>query len=269
MMAPTDAESPEVLCRIEDGVATVTLNRPERLNAFTIAMFDRLHALLQQLERDHAVRVVVLTGAGRGFCSGGDIVSIAEASGGLSFGQRVERLRRWTLIPQQIRDMSKIVVAAVNGPAAGMGFALALACDMRLGAASAKCTTSFLKVGFSGDFGGPYFLTRLIGGARARQLFMMGETLDAAEVHALGLFNWLVPDADFAGEVESIVQRLLSNSPVALGYMKRNFNFAEEMTFEQYLAMEANHQVCTSLSEDAREAQTASREKRLPVFSGR
>jgi 2-(1,2-epoxy-1,2-dihydrophenyl)acetyl-CoA isomerase len=261
--------SDDILYSVADGAATITLNRPERLNAFTISMFDHLFSLLQQAEQDRSVRVIVLTGAGRGFCSGADVTDIAAVSGDLSFDQRVERLRRWTLIPQHIRNMSKIVVAAINGPAAGMGLALALACDLRLGATSAKCATSFLKVGFSGDFGGPYFLTRLIGSARARQLFLMGETLEAKEAYRLGLLNWLVPDADFGAERDRVLQLLLSSSPVALGYMKRNFNLAEELTFEQYLAVEANHQVRTALSDDAREAQGAAREKRHPVFPGR
>jgi 2-(1,2-epoxy-1,2-dihydrophenyl)acetyl-CoA isomerase len=168
----------------------------------------------------------------------------------MDFDGRVQRLQRWHRIPQMIRAIPKVFVAAVNGPAAGMGFGLALACDLRIAAASAKFVTSFAKVGFSGDFGGPYFLAQLVGGARARQLYYLSETLSADEALALGLVNWVVSDADFPAELAQLTDRLLQGPTVALGYMKRNFNFAETAGLGEYLDLEAVHQVRTAFTDD-------------------
>ena len=208
-------------------------------------------------------------GLGVASVRGGDVADIAANSSELGFDGRVERLRRWTRILLGIRDSAKIFVAAMNGPAAGMGLGLALACDLRIASASARCATGFLRVGFSGDFAGPYFLTQLIGGARARQLYLMGEVIEAEEAARLGIVNWLVADDQFAAEVQRVTARLEAGPPLALRYMKRNFNVAETGTLESYLETEALHQVRTGTSEDAREAQAALREKRTPVFRAR
>src|SRR5215471_14295833 len=177
----------------EDGIAWLTLNRPDRLNAFSPAMLLGLGEALQRLGGDASVGAIVVTGAGRGFCAGGDVKTM-ETRASQSFEERVEGLRRMHQLPMLLRTIPKVVVAMINGPAVGAGLGLAMACDLRIAGRSARFGTGFAGVGYSGDFGGSWTLTRLVGTATARELYFLGDIIDAEKALALGLVSRVVED---------------------------------------------------------------------------
>ncbi len=257
----------DLLEAVEDGVATLTLNRPDCLNALSEDMLARLCEALPRLSHDPAVGAIVLTGAGRGFCAGGDVKRMAAAD--QSFEQRQEGLRWRHQAIVLLRTIPKVVVAAVNGPVAGAGLGIALACDLRIAAASARFRTAFADVGFSGDFGGSWSLTRLVGTAKARELYYLNPLIDAAEAERLGLVMRVVDDAALPGEAHALARRIADGPRVAYAYMKRNLHAAETEPLQAVLDMEAIGQARTGLTEDHREAATAFVEKRKPVFRGR
>jgi 2-(1,2-epoxy-1,2-dihydrophenyl)acetyl-CoA isomerase len=259
----------ELIESVTDRVATLTLNRPERLNALSTPMLDGLIEALPRLAADPAVGVVVLTGAGRGFCAGGDVKSMAEGSSQLGLDDAAQRLRGRMEVSRLLHEIPKPTIAMINGPAAGAGLAMALACDLRIASESARLITAFAKVGFSGDFGGSYFLSKLIGTGRARELYYLGEQLDAATALALGVVNTVVPEFELLDATMALAQRLAQGPSVALGLMKRNFNAAETGSLSELLDLEALHQVQAARTEDHREAARAFVEKRPPVFKGR
>jgi 2-(1,2-epoxy-1,2-dihydrophenyl)acetyl-CoA isomerase len=251
-----------------DGIAWLTLNRSDRLNAFSPAMLAGLAEALERLGGDAEVGAVVITGAGRGFCAGGDVKTMpARAAQG--FDERVESLRRMHRLPLLLRTMPKVVIAMVNGPAVGAGLGLALACDLRIAGRSARFGTGFAGVGYSGDFGGSWSLTRLVGTAKARELYFLGDMLDAATAASLGLVARVVEDDALHAETTALAGRIAEGPRVALGYMKRNLFAAETEPFAAVLEMEAVHQARTAMTEDHREAAAAFAEKRRPVFRGR
>ena len=222
------------------------------------------------------MRCIVLTGAGGAFCSGGDVKGMAAGTGGnrgigLSLDERIHRQRlsqRETA--GRIFRMPKPVIASLPGAAAGAGLSLALACDLRIAAESAVITTAFAKVGFSGDYGGSYFLTQLVGSAKARELYYLSDRVDAKEAERLGLVNKVVPDASLVAETRALADRLASGATVAFRYMKENLHRAlEGASLEECLDLEATHHVHTGLTEDHREAAKAFVEKRAPTFKGR
>lgn len=259
----------ELIETVADGIATLTLNRPDRLNALSTPMMDGLLEALPRLAADAAVAVVVLTGAGRGFCAGGDVKSMAEGTSLLDVDDAVQRLRSRMEVSRLLHEIPKPTIAMVNGPAAGAGLAMALACDFRVAAQSARFVTAFVKVGFSGDFGGSYFLSKLIGAGKARELYFTGDVLEAKEALALGVVNRLVPDAELNSAAMALARRLADGPGIALGLMKQNFNAAESCTLTQFLDLEAANQVKASRTEDHKEAARAFVEKRPPVFKGR
>jgi len=261
--------------RVEDGVAYLTMHRPERRNALSDEMLRGLADALREAETATDVRCVVLTGTGGAFCAGGDVKGMAagtnRAGPGVSLDERIHRQRlsqRETA--GRIHRMPKPVIASLPGAAAGAGLSLALACDLRIAAESAVLTTAFAKVGFSGDYGGTYFLSHLIGTAKARELYYLSDRLDAKEAERLGLVNKVVPDAALESETRALAQRLASGATVAFRYMKENLNRAQEgASAEECLDLEATHHVHTGLTEDHRDAAKAFVEKRAPVFKGR
>lgn len=259
----------ELLESVTDRVATLTLNRPDRLNALSTAILDGLLEALPRLAADPGVAVVVLTGAGRGFCAGGDVKSMAEGTSLLDVDDAVARLRSRMEVSRLLHEIPKPTIAMVNGAAAGAGLAMALACDLRVASESARFITAFAKVGFSGDFGGSYFLSKLIGTGRARELYYTGEALDAARALALGIVREVVPDQELSETTMALARRLANGPSVALALMKRNFNAAETGTLSELLDLEALHQVQTSRTEDHKEAARAFVEKRAAVFKGR
>jgi 2-(1,2-epoxy-1,2-dihydrophenyl)acetyl-CoA isomerase len=259
----------EFIESIADGVATLTLNRPERLNALSTAILEGLLEALPRLAKDPGVGAIVLTGAGRAFCAGGDVKRMAEDTTHHNFDDAVQRLRARMEAARLLHEIEKPVIAMVNGVAAGAGLSLALACDLRIAAQSARFVTAFANVGFSGDFGGSYFLSKLVGTGKARELYYTSASLNAAEALALGIVNQVVPDDELASTTRILAIRLARGPRVALSLMKRNFNAAESGTLSELLDLEARRQIETGQTEDHLEAARAFVEKRTPVFRGR
>jgi 2-(1,2-epoxy-1,2-dihydrophenyl)acetyl-CoA isomerase len=259
----------ELLETVTDRVATLTLNRPDRLNALSTPILDGLLEALPRLAADPEIAVVVLTGAGRGFCAGGDVKSMAEGTSLLNVEDAVQRLRGRMEVSRLLHEIPKPTIAMVNGAAAGAGLAMALACDLRVAAESARFITAFVKVGFSGDFGGSYFLSKLVGTGKARELYYAGDPLDARQALALGVVNEVVPDSELLDATMALARRLAGGPSIALGLMKQNFNAAENGPLSELLDLEALNQVKTSRTEDHREAARAFVEKRPPAFKGR
>ncbi|MBI2526066.1 MAG: enoyl-CoA hydratase [Candidatus Rokubacteria bacterium] len=263
--------SQDLIETVTDRVAVLTLNRPERLNALSRAMMDGMLEALPRLAGDPAVGALVLTGAGRGFCSGGDVKAMAEGmeSGTLGLEDRAQALRAKMEVSRWLHEMPKPTIAMVRGAAAGAGLSLALACDLRVAADSARFGTAFARVGYSGDFGGSYFLTQLVGTAKARELYFTADLLDAPQALALGLVNRVVPDSQLEEQTLALARRLARGPSVAYRYMKRNFNAAESGTLEDLLDLEAWHHTRCGMTEDHQEATRAFVDKREPVFKGR
>jgi 2-(1,2-epoxy-1,2-dihydrophenyl)acetyl-CoA isomerase len=183
----------DLLETTEGGIAWLKLNRPDRLNAFSPAMLEALGEALPRLASDAEVGAIVVTGAGRGFCAGGDVKTM-ESRATQGFEERVEGLRRMHQLPMLLHTIPKVVIAMVNGPAVGAGLGLALACDLRIAGRSARFGTGFAGVGYSGDFGGSWTLTRLVGTAKARELYFLGDVIDSAAAASLGLVNRVVEE---------------------------------------------------------------------------
>jgi 2-(1,2-epoxy-1,2-dihydrophenyl)acetyl-CoA isomerase len=261
----------DLLESVKDGVAVLTLNRPDRLNAMSRPMLDALLAALPRLAADPEVGAVVLTGAGRAFCAGGDVKAMAEGreSEGTTLEERAQALRSRMEVSRWLHEMPMPTIAMVRGAAAGAGLSLALACDLRVAGDTARFAPAFARVGYSGDFGGSWFLTRLVGTARARELYYTADIVDAQQALLLGLANRVVPDARLEEETLALARRLAGGPRVALRYMKRNFNAAETGTLKDSLDLEAWHHTRCGMTEDHREAAKAFVEKREPVFRGR
>ena len=269
-MRTLDTGTDDLLAHVDDGVAVITLNRPERRNALSRAMLEALARVLAEVEGDDDVACVVLTGAGGAFCAGGDVKDMAAGGDGLAFDALVQRQRRnHHETAGRLHRMPKPTIAALPGPAAGAGLSLALACDLRYAAESAFLTTAFARVGFAGDYGGTWFLTRLVGPAKARELYFFAERVGSAEASRLGLVNAVVPDDRLEAEVLDRARRLASGPRLAYAYMKENLNRALTGTLEDALDLEATHHLHTGTTEDHREAAMAFVEKREPVFRGR
>jgi len=261
----------DLLEAVADGVATLTLNRPEKLNAMSAAMLDALLEALPRVADDPSVGVVVLTGAGRGFCAGGDVRAMAEGRefAGDTLEEKASALRSQMEVSRWLHEMPKPTIAMVRGPAAGAGLSLAMACDLRIVGDSARFATAFARVGYSGDFGGSFFLTRLVGTAKARELYYTADILGAEQALAIGLANRVVPDARLEEETMALARRLAAGPRVALRYMKRNMNAAESGVLKDVLDLEAWHHTRCGMTEDHREAARAFLDKREPVFRGR
>lgn len=265
-----------------DGVALITLNRPERLNAMGGQLMPLLAEHLSECARDPGVRCVVLTGAGRAFCAGGDVKDMAagrDALGGRGDdGHRsaayllyrgVETLResqRGT--SYMLHTMPKPTIAMVNGHAVGAGLSLALACDLRIASDRAKFGTVFRNVGFSGDFGGLYFLPRLVGMGKARELYFTGEIIDAEEAYRIGMVNRVVPHDRLEEETMELAHRLATGPTLAYARMKENLNRSEHCDLLTLLDQEALNMQLSGMTNDHREAAKAFVEKRQPTFTG-
>jgi 2-(1,2-epoxy-1,2-dihydrophenyl)acetyl-CoA isomerase len=263
--------STDLLEQVKDGVAVLTLNRPDRLNAMSRPMLDALLEALPRLAEDPAVGVVVLTGAGRGFCAGGDVKAMAEGNelGGQTMEERAQALRSRMETSRWLHEMPKPTIAMMRGPAAGAGLSLAMACDLRIASDTVKLGTAFARVGYSGDFGGSYYLTQLVGTAKARELYFTADLLDAQQALGLGLVNRVVADARLEEETMALALRLARGPRVAYRYMKRNMNAAETASLNDMLDLEAWNHTRTGMTEDHREAARAFVEKREPQFKGR
>jgi len=257
----------------EGGVATLTMNRPEARNALTGAMQAALSEAVQRLAADPKVRLVVLTGAGGAFCAGGDVKGFAAggAPGAPTASQedRIHGLRASMEVARWLHDMPKPTMAVIGGPAAGAGLSMALACDLRIAADDAKLTTAFSKVGLAGDYGGSYFLTQLVGTAKARELYFTADVISGAEAQRLGIVHKSVPRAELEAAAKAWANHIAGLPTIALGYMKKNLNAAEHATLPEVLDLEAQHMVRTFQTEDHKAAAQAFVNKTAPVFHGR
>ena len=260
----------EILSSVDNGLAVITLNRPERLNALTSGMIAGLKDLLAGYAADPSIGCVVLTGAGKGFCSGGDVAVQAATAGKATQSpeQRADGLRAGIEASRLLHDMPKPTIAMVNGVAAGAGMSLALACDMRVVAESARMTVAFAKVGLSGDYGGSYFLTRIVGPSLARELYFTSEMLNSARLMSLGLASRVVPDDKLVSETMALARGFANGPRMAWRYIKRNMKAAEEGSLSDTLDSEAYGMLRCRETADHAEAARAFVEKRPPMFSG-
>jgi len=294
-----DTGTEDLLAEIDRGVAVIILNRPSRRNAFSGAMLRALGDVLARVETDSAVGSVLLSGAGGAFSAGGDVKGFAARSdsggapgggapggggqggggqgggppgGGVLAGfdqavhaQRLDQRRT----SGRLYHMPKPTVAALPGPAAGAGLALALACDLRMASSTAFLTTAFANVGFSGDYGGTWFMSRLLGEAKTKELYFLSERVGAEEAARLGLVNWVVPADELDARSRELAVRLASGPTVAYRYMKENINRAALAELGDCMDLEVTHHVRCSYTEDHREAARAFVDKRAPEFHGR
>jgi len=271
---PLDTGTTDLLASLDDGVLTLTFNRPESRNALSRALNDALQTQLAQAESDPQVKCIVLTGQGRAFCAGGDVKSMLTRNynepGSHTLDEYIHRQRLdQRATSGRLFSMPKPTIAAIPGAAAGAGFSLALACDLRIMADTAFMTTAFAKVGFSGDYGGSYFLTRLVGASKAREMYLLPERIDAAQALALGLTNWVCPAEELTQRAQDLARRLAHGPTVAYRYMKENLNRAVNGNLMDCMDLEATHHVHCAQTEDHKEATRAFVDKREPVFKGR
>ena len=257
--------SETILRDTADGVLTLTLNRPEALNSFTVEMKEELLKALKDAARDKDVRVVVMTGAGRAFSAGQDLKE-RQAPGVADLG--TELRLRYNPIILAMRRLEKPIVGAINGVAAGAGISLALACDIVIAADKATFIEAFVRVGLVPDTGSTWFLPRLIGPARAAEMMFMADPVDAATAERIGLINRVVPADKLMEEASAVARRLAKSAPIALALAKRAVNRTYDMTLEEALDYEAQLQSIAGRSADHKEGVAAFVEKRAPKFSG-
>ncbi len=256
----------DVLYATAERVATITLNRPQAMNALRGTMREDILAYLRQAEQDREVGAVVITGAGQAFCAGGDIANMLELQARNDAAPITARTSVAADLIQFLRTMGKPVLAAINGAAAGGGMNLALACDMRFGSPLTRFSASFVKIGLVPDWGGHYFLTRLVGTSRAMELMMLGSNIDADEAWRLGLINRIFPSETLLAEVAARAQRLAHGPRAALAAIKRGVYLGAEQALETILTYEQQVQTELFLEPDAREGMRAFMEKRPPRF---
>jgi 2-(1,2-epoxy-1,2-dihydrophenyl)acetyl-CoA isomerase len=272
-MADIDTGTEDLLARLDGGVLTLTMNRPQARNAMSGAMNEALGKQLAWAELEPDVKCLVLTGAGQGFCAGGDVKSMAAtnaAGRAVTIDEAIHRQRvNQRATAGKLHKMPKPTIAALPGAAAGAGLALALACDLRIMARTAIMTTAFAKVGFAGDYGGTYFLSQLVGTAKARELYFLSDRVNADEALRLGLANWVVEPEELAARTAEIAGRLAKGPTVAYRYMKENLNRALGGEVDECLDLEATHHVHCGQTQDHKEAAKAFVDKREPVFEGR
>ncbi|MBX9943988.1 MAG: enoyl-CoA hydratase [Reyranella sp.] len=260
-----------VIKTVEDGVMKIVLNRAEAMNALTREMMSGLDEALEEAAASRDVGCVVVRGAGdKAFCAGGDVKSMAAGRDNeKTYEDKVHDIRERMRVSELLHEMGKPTIAMVNGVAAGAGLSIALAADMRFVGRSARMTTAFAKVGFSGDFGSHYFLHKLVGTAKARELYFTAEILGSEQIEKLGLANRVIDDASLDSETMTFARKLAAGPRVAWWHVKKNMKVAEEGTLAAALDSEAARMIRTGETEDHKEAARAFVEKRAPVFKGR
>ncbi len=255
-----------ILYAVEKNVAWITLNRPEVLNAFNEEMTTDLHNVLKAAEKDDTVRCIVITGAGRGFCSGQDLKS---HSGTERRSLKESLVRRYNPIVKRMSSMDKPIIGMINGVAAGAGCSLALACDMRVMAESAGLIEVFIRIGLVPDSGSHWFLVRHIGLAKAFELATLGDKVDARQALELGLVNRVAPDDTLREETAKLAERFAGSPTKAIGLIKKTLNKAAHSDLDTILEYESYIQEIASLTEDHQEGLKAFTEKRKPGYKGR
>ena len=262
-----------LLSHVENRVATLTLNRPTKLNALNQEMLSQAIPLLTQWSTDPDIGVIVITGAGRAFCAGGDVGDMAQHLAGdqppSTLEQRIDRLRQWQQLSWMLYEMPKVTIAAVNGFAMGAGLGISLACDLRIASDQAKFGTAYAKVGFGGDFGTTWLLTHSVGPAKAKELLFLADPIDAATAISFNLVNRVVAHESFLVEVRSLAKRLAHGPLTSYRYMKANVNQATHTDFRTSLDREAETHLRCGMTEDHQEGVRAFLEKRAPNFTGR
>ena len=253
---------------VAEGVATVLLNRPEKLNAFFGSMREDLVNALTDAAHDEAVRVVVITGTGRAFSAGGDIDAMQEMQEKRETLQFTKLLSAGSAVVTTIRDLDLPVIAAVNGVAAGAGLNLALACDMRIASDSAKFSASFVKIGLHPDWGGTHFLPRLVGTSLAMELMMTGRLVEAEQALSMGLVDQVVPAEQLMERTHELAKAIAAGPPLAIRDIKKAVYESENNELRMQVRLETEHQIRAFLSADATEGMKAFREKRAPQFKG-
>jgi 2-(1,2-epoxy-1,2-dihydrophenyl)acetyl-CoA isomerase len=260
---------PVVLESKHDGIATLVMNRPDRLNALNNELASALNEALGRIAEDETVRVVVITGAGRAFCAGGDLAAIGKGRRGRETQELEPLLRAGMQAVLKMRTMPQPVIAAVNGAAAGAGMNVALAADIRIAAEEATFGQNFAKVGLFPDYGGTYFLPQLVGPSKAAELFYTGDMIDAKSALSLGIVNHVVPAAQLDTEVKSLAQKIAQGPPLAICAVKKVLFGSEKKELSQALEQEVQEQIRCYLSEDCSEGIRAFFDKRPPKFQGK
>ena len=271
MSGQIDTGTEQLLCQVDNHVATLTFNRPKKRNALGDIVTPALRKMLLVLEADADVRVVVLTGAGKAFCAGGDVKGMGTGTpDDRSLDDKIRDLQhRQQTLTLRLHELPKPTIAALPGAAAGAGMSIALACDIRIGAASAFYAPGFGAIGLSGDYGGSWQLTQIVGPAKAKEIYFTGRRVQAEEALALGLLNEIVVDDDLRARTEELAAQIAAGPPLAIRYMKQNINRATEADFKTCLDWEADRLVRVAQTEDHQEAVNAFIEKRPPVFRGK
>lgn len=274
-MTTLDTGQNDLIGRIEGNVAVLSFNRPDRRNALSEEVYAGFAQALPLIAARNDVHVLMITGEGGAFCAGGDVKGMNEAhrstaSQPSSVEERIAGLRtRQNMVTAALRALPQPVVAALPGAAAGAGLSIALAADLRIAAHSAIVITAFSNIGASGDFGSSWFLPRLVGEAKAKELMFMSPRLTASEAKELGLINEVLADDDFAASALRWCQELAQRAPIALRYMKENIHRAHDVSLQTALDAEAAAMVRTMATDDHKEAAAAFVEKRSPRFTGR
>lgn len=252
----------------EDGVATITLNRPDKLNAWNVPLIDEIIKIVGEIEQDDTIRAVILTGAGRAFCAGGDLSLSLFDMTGYSLEMKTF-FHKVNMIPLSLRNLKKPIIAAVNGPAMGAGCAMAMACDITIASEAATFGMSFVNVGYHPDAGASYFLPRLVGLNKACELIFTGKTIDAAEAERIGLVNRVVPADALLATAKELAVSLANGPSLALALAKTCIYNGLQLTLEQALENEAQAACLILQTEDQKEGTKAFREKRKPRYKGR
>ena len=271
-MVDIDTGTDELLCHIERRVGVITLNKPHKKNALGDVLTPALRRTVVTLDEDDRVGCVMITGAGDAFCSGGDVSGMGGASGSADEPPRSKRdmvadlTHRQVTLTQRIFEMDKVTIAALPGAAAGAGLSIALACDLRLASDNAFVTTAFRNIGLSGDYGSSWFLPRLIGLAKARELFFTADRVGAEEGARLGLFNRVFPRETFRQDALDFAAGIANGPTNALGRMKFNLNHGMDQSLGDSLALEAQQLIDSMGDGESREAIAAFMEKRTPTF---
>jgi 2-(1,2-epoxy-1,2-dihydrophenyl)acetyl-CoA isomerase len=258
-----------IITDVEDRVATLTLNRPDRLNALSFDMIFQSIDALKRWSSDSEIGAIIVTGAGRAFCAGGDVSMMAREGEAQTLEEKIDGLRLAQELSWLLYNSPKVTIAAVNGFAMGAGLGVCLACDLRIASEQAKFGTAYAKVGFGGDFGTTWLLTHYAGAPKAKELFFLADPIDATEAHRLGLVNRVVAHDELLSQTRKTASRIAQGPLTSYRYMKANVNLSTSADFRTMLDREAETHLRCGETADHREGVRAFMEKRQPKFTGR